>query len=222
MLADGLDYVIGVDTHRGQHTLAVVAAATGVVLAQTVVRAPARDQRSRPARTRDRRTRAGARFGAAGRTRRRPDRRRAADRHRVTQRPRPLRSGLRAARRRRTLPASSGQTILHRLSRGGDRQLNRALHTVVLHRRQHDPATRDYIARRVAEGKTTRGGDPHPQALPRPPPLPATRTRTAASDLTDIKASLAQPSATGAVGHGFLEFDVEEQPFWRLHDRRGP
>ena len=54
------------------------------------------------------------------------------------------------------LPASSGQTIRHRLSRGGDRQLNRALHTVVLHRRQHDAATRSYIARRVAEGKTTR------------------------------------------------------------------
>ena len=54
------------------------------------------------------------------------------------------------------LPASSGQTVRHRLSRGGDRQLNRALHTVVLHRRQHDPTTRDYIARRVAEGKTTR------------------------------------------------------------------
>ena len=54
------------------------------------------------------------------------------------------------------LPASSGQTIRHRLSRGGDRQLNRALHTVVLHRRQHDPATRDYIARGVAEGKSAR------------------------------------------------------------------
>jgi transposase len=54
------------------------------------------------------------------------------------------------------LPASSGQTIRHRLNRGGDRQLNRALHTVLLHRRQHDPATRDYIARRVADGKTTR------------------------------------------------------------------
>jgi transposase len=54
------------------------------------------------------------------------------------------------------LPASSGQTIRHRLSRGGDRQLNRALHTVILHRRHHDPATRDYIARRIAEGKSTR------------------------------------------------------------------
>jgi transposase len=53
------------------------------------------------------------------------------------------------------LPASSGQTIRHRLSRGGDRQLNRSLHTVIPHRRQHDPATKDYIARRVAEGKST-------------------------------------------------------------------
>jgi transposase len=54
------------------------------------------------------------------------------------------------------VPASSGQTTRHRLSRGGDRQLNRALHTVVLHRRQHDPTTRDYIAKRVAEGKSRR------------------------------------------------------------------
>jgi transposase len=54
------------------------------------------------------------------------------------------------------VPASSGQTRRQRLSRGGDRQLNRALHTVVLHRRQHDPATRDYIARRIAEGKSRR------------------------------------------------------------------
>jgi transposase len=54
------------------------------------------------------------------------------------------------------VPASSGQTRRQRLSRGGDRQLNRALHTVVLHRRQHDPATRDYIAKRIAEGKSRR------------------------------------------------------------------
>jgi transposase len=54
------------------------------------------------------------------------------------------------------IPASSGQTTRHRLSRGGDRQLNRALHTVILHRRHHDPATRDYIARRLAEGKSSR------------------------------------------------------------------
>ena len=54
------------------------------------------------------------------------------------------------------IPASSGQTTRRRLSRGGDRQLNRALHTVILHRRLHDPATRDYIEQHLAEGKTRR------------------------------------------------------------------
>jgi len=54
------------------------------------------------------------------------------------------------------IPASSGQTTRHRLSRGGDRQLNRALHTIVLHRRQHDPKTKQYIAQRIAEGKSRR------------------------------------------------------------------
>jgi transposase len=42
MLADEVDYVIGVDTHRDQHTLAVVVAPAGAVLAQTVFHASAR------------------------------------------------------------------------------------------------------------------------------------------------------------------------------------
>jgi transposase len=54
------------------------------------------------------------------------------------------------------IPASSGQTIRHRLNRSGDRQLNCALHTIVLTRLKHDPATRAYAARRAAEGKTPR------------------------------------------------------------------
>ena len=54
------------------------------------------------------------------------------------------------------IPASSGQTTRHRLSRGGDRQLNRALHTIILHRRHHDAATKAYIAKRVSEGKSQR------------------------------------------------------------------
>jgi transposase len=54
------------------------------------------------------------------------------------------------------IPASSGQTQRHRLNRAGDRQLNRALHTVMLSRRQHDQPTRDYVERRRAEGKTNR------------------------------------------------------------------
>jgi transposase len=54
------------------------------------------------------------------------------------------------------IPASSGQTTRHRLNRFGDRGLNRVLHMVVTVRmRTHQP-TRDYIARRTAEGKTPR------------------------------------------------------------------
>jgi len=54
------------------------------------------------------------------------------------------------------IPASSGRTVRHRLDRGGDRRLNRALHTIVLSRRRRDPATIGYIARRVSEGKSER------------------------------------------------------------------
>lgn len=53
-------------------------------------------------------------------------------------------------------PASSGQTVRYRLNRGGDRQLNCALHTIVLSHLMHDPATRAYATRRAAEGKTPR------------------------------------------------------------------
>ena len=54
------------------------------------------------------------------------------------------------------IPASSGKTQRHRLNRGGDRQLNFALHMVVLARLNRHPPTRDYAARRLAEGKTPR------------------------------------------------------------------
>jgi transposase len=54
------------------------------------------------------------------------------------------------------IPASSGQTVRVRLNRSGDRQLNQALHLVVLTRLRHDPATRAYAQRRRAEGKTNR------------------------------------------------------------------
>ncbi len=55
------------------------------------------------------------------------------------------------------IPANSGQvTTRHRLNRYGDRQLNNALHTVVRIRIQYQPATRAYVARRTAQGKTSR------------------------------------------------------------------
>lgn len=54
------------------------------------------------------------------------------------------------------LPASSGNTTRHRLNRGGDRRLNAALHTITLTRMRIDPDTRAYIARRQAQGLTTK------------------------------------------------------------------
>lgn len=52
------------------------------------------------------------------------------------------------------IPASSGQTVRHRLSRSGDRQLTQALHTIVLTRLRRDPATQAYAKRRRAQGNT--------------------------------------------------------------------
>ena len=52
------------------------------------------------------------------------------------------------------LPASSGKTTRHRLNRGGDRRLNRALHTILLTRMRTDPRTRAYVERRTAQGRT--------------------------------------------------------------------
>jgi transposase len=54
------------------------------------------------------------------------------------------------------IPASSGRTIRHRLNRGGDRALNRAIHTIALTRMRSCARTRAYVARRTAEGKTLR------------------------------------------------------------------
>lgn len=52
------------------------------------------------------------------------------------------------------IPASSGKTRRHRLSRGGDRAANAAIHHVVVSRLATDSRTREYAARRTAQGKT--------------------------------------------------------------------
>ena len=54
------------------------------------------------------------------------------------------------------IPASSGKTSRHRLSRGGDRSANRALWRIVLTRLRTDDRTREYLVRRRAEGKSQR------------------------------------------------------------------
>lgn len=54
------------------------------------------------------------------------------------------------------IPASSGQTVRHRLDPGGDRQLNRALHTIIISRRKSHAPTIAYIERKTREGKSIR------------------------------------------------------------------
>jgi transposase len=97
------------------------------------------------------------------------------------------------------IPASSGNTKRHRLHRGGDRQLNRAIHIIALSRARTDPATRAYLERKHTEGKSKREAirclkrhlarriwrllyttDTRPLTppLPPPPPLPKRPTTT--------------------------------------------
>src|SRR6266566_5388274 len=112
----------------------------------------------------------------------------------VTPRTDHLRGGLRTPRRRSTDP---------RLVRADD-----PLPARPKRRPQTQPSTthdprhpqtltpRDDRLHRTTHSRrqdTTRS-NPLPQALPRPQPLPPTRTRTATGDLTDIEASLAQPT----------------------------
>jgi len=54
------------------------------------------------------------------------------------------------------IPASSGNTVRHRLNRHADRQLNQALDTIARSRMAFDPVTRDYVNRRTREGKSRR------------------------------------------------------------------
>ena len=54
------------------------------------------------------------------------------------------------------IPASSGNTQRQRLDQGGNRQINAALHRVIVTRARCHQPTRDYIARRRSEGKSTR------------------------------------------------------------------
>jgi transposase len=54
------------------------------------------------------------------------------------------------------IPASSGRTTRHRLDRGGNRQLNCALHRLAVTKGRLDPDTAAYLARKQAEGKSRR------------------------------------------------------------------
>jgi hypothetical protein len=54
------------------------------------------------------------------------------------------------------IPASSGKTVRYRLNRGGDRQVNNAIHTIAIARAKYQPETRACLDRRIGEGKNKR------------------------------------------------------------------
>jgi transposase len=50
------------------------------------------------------------------------------------------------------MPASSDKIVRHRLNRGGDRAANSALRIIAIGRLRTDQRTKDFVARRIAEG----------------------------------------------------------------------
>ena len=54
------------------------------------------------------------------------------------------------------LDASSGRHERHRLNRGGNRRVNKALYTIAITQTRHEPCAADYLARKRAAGKTRR------------------------------------------------------------------
>jgi len=93
------------------------------------------------------------------------------------------------------IPASSGRTQRHRLDRGGNRQINCALHRLAICKARRDPETAAYLARKQAEGKSRREAlrclkrhlarrvwrllqPPREHHAPAPSPPPASPTRT--------------------------------------------
>ncbi len=85
----------------------------------------------------------------------------------------PKRGVLRSACRHRADPGQLGKTIRHRLHRGGDRQLNRAIHIIALGRVAWDPETRAYIATPRLRRQDQTRSDPLPQTAHRSTDLAA-------------------------------------------------
>ena len=69
------------------------------------------------------------------------------------------------------IPVSSGKTNRHRLDRGGNRQINAAIHRIAVTRARCHPETQDYIARKTRRRQDQPRSHPLPQTPPRPPHL---------------------------------------------------
>ena len=152
-----------------------------------------------------------ARTAAARPARSRTTRRRATRPLLVTPRPDHLRSSLRRLAGAAPIPASSGQTIRYRLDRSRRPQTQpRAPHDprhTQTHTPRHDRLHRTTPPRRQDPTRSK----PLPQALPRPQPLPPTRT-PANDHLTFIEASLAQASPRSAQSCNDHRVDADRGP----------
>ncbi len=106
------------------------------------------------------------------------------------------------------IPASSGNTVRHRINRGGDRRLNRALHMAVVTRMRIDPATRAYVETNRRRTHPPRD-PPVPQALPCPPDLPPPQRclRHAPGGLTTHRRFNLIIEKVRRLAHGFKDFD---------------
>ena len=129
MLADELDFVLGVDTHRDSHAVGVIEVRTGVVVFEATIAADSGGyaealrlaQRHAPGPGRIANEAAFARLAGVA-----------------------------------PIPASSGQTIRYRLDRSGDRKLNRTLHLIINTRRRTQPRRSPTSTDALQEGKTRR------------------------------------------------------------------
>jgi hypothetical protein len=118
------------------------------------------------------------------------------------------------------IPASSGRTTRHRLDRGGNRQLNCALHRLAVTKGRLDPDTAACLARKHAEGKSRRSA-PLPQTPPRPPrlaPVAATRRHRRKSVAVGTACAAALAAWTGASAID----TTDSAPARDDHDGRGP
>lgn len=115
------------------------------------------------------------------------------------------------------IPASSGKTTRQRLSRGGDRAANAAIYRIALVRMSKDQRTQDYVAKRTADGKSTKEimrclkryvAREIYRVLQNPRPAPATndlRPRRLALSLTQAQAAQelsAWPTAISRIERG--------------------
>ena len=82
------------------------------------------------------------------------------------------------------IEASSGRVVRHRLNRGGDRQLNRALHTIVMIRERYQRAHQAVCDATHRRGQERPRDPPLPQAHGRPPAVPAARAHMRRGSLT--------------------------------------